>query len=66
MYIKKANENDLNSQENLFIKELKRIGSGYGFYFNQTMFEYMNLNPATDNVEIDISNNVIIIKKLSK
>ena len=63
MYIKKATEKDLNSKENLFIKDIKRIGSGYGFYFNQSILEYLNLKPETDNVEINIKNNTITLKK---
>ena len=63
MYITKADDKILNSEDNYCIREIRKTGSGFGVFFTQTMFEFMDINPETDSVDINIKNDAIILKK---
>ena len=63
MYIKKADDNILNSDENLCIRKIRKTGSGFGIYFTKTLLDFIDVNPETDNVDINIQNETIILKK---
>lgn len=47
----------------LLVKKLIKRGSGYGLNISKPLLEILEINPEVDILDIDISNNRLIIKK---
>lgn len=47
----------------LLVKKLIKRGSGYGLNISKPLLEILEINPEADILNIDVSNNKLIIKK---
>ena len=50
-------------KDSLYVTKIRKTGSGWGIYMSKSMLEFINVNPETDNVDINIENETIILKK---
>lgn len=61
--IKPINESDLKKYENNMVRNFQKSGSSYGIYFPVELIEILGIDPGVDFLNVDIDNNVLIIKK---
>ena len=56
--------NNTKDTKNLMIRKFQKSGtSGYGIYFPNTLIDYLEVDPETDDLDIKISNGKMFIKK---
>ena len=60
LYIAVANDE---IKKNPYVTKIRKTGSGWGIYMNKSLLDLLSINPATDNVDINIDNETIILKK---
>ena len=60
LYITEA---DNNSRELPFATKARKTGSGWGIYLSKSMLEILEINPENDLIDINIEDNVLIVKK---
>ena len=46
-----------------YVTKIRKTGSGWGIYMSKSMLEFININPETDYVDINIDNETIILQK---
>ena len=56
-------EADETSKNMPFATKVRKTGSGWGIYLSKSMVEILDINPETDFIDIDIEDNVLIVKK---
>ena len=53
---------DVNNQ-NLLIKKFNKSGNGYGLYISNSIIQFLELNPETDEVKYVIEDDILSISK---
>ncbi len=51
---------------NINMKRLRQIGNSWGVIIPKTILEIMGINPVIDQVDFDLENKVLMIKKAKK
>ena len=46
-----------------YVTKIRKTGSGWGIYMNKSLLDLLSINPETDNVDINIDKETIILKK---
>ncbi len=49
--------------EKFLIRTLSKKGASYGFYMPNSILELIDVNPETDKLNLEIEDNILIIKK---
>ncbi len=52
-----------NINQDLLIKKFNKSGNGYGIYISNSIIQFLELNPETDEVKYTIENDVLNITK---
>ena len=47
-------------------KKFTNIGNSWGILFTKTMLEILDINPETEQVEIEFNKKILIMKKATK
>lgn len=64
--VSKINEKDIEKYKDLLIKKLIKRGSGYGLNLTLPVIELLEINPESDFINVEISNDILTIKKWSE
>ena len=46
-----------------YASKIRKTGSGWGIYMSKSLLEFIEINPETDNIEVEIENETLILKK---
>ena len=49
--------------EKFLVKKLSRKNTSWGLYMPNSILELLDINPETDKLELDIQDNILIVKK---
>ncbi len=53
---------DINN-ENFLIKKFNKSGNGYGLYISNSIIQFLELNPETDEVKYTIEDEILFISR---
>ncbi len=62
LYISVVRDDKKNST---YVTKIRRTGSGWSIPMTKSLLEFIEVNPETDNINLDIENETIILKKYS-
>lgn len=65
LYVTKVANADIQSYENRLCKKLIRRSSGYGLNIPAPLLEMLEIDPEIDEIEFNIEDDVLTIKKAS-
>ena len=60
LYITQAKEEE---KADSYASKIRKTGSGWGIYMSKSLLEFLDINPETDAINVDIEGNVLIVKK---
>lgn len=63
LYVKKVLPSETELYKDLLCKKLIKRSSSYGLNMTISILEMLDINPETDMVDVDINDQVLIIKK---
>lgn len=63
LYITKISDKEIEKLENPLIKKFTKKGTGYGLTLTLPVIKLLNIDPEIDNIDIDIEDETLIIKK---
>lgn len=63
LFVKPINEDEVSEYANNMVRRLQRSGGSYALYLPNPLIEVLNINPETDMIDIDITNNEFTLKK---
>ena len=56
-------KNEIEKYAHNLVKNFQKSGGSHGIYFSQELIEILDINPNIDFIDVQIDNNVIIMKK---
>ena len=60
LYISVVRDGTKNST---YVTKIRRTGSGWSIPMTKSLLEFIEVSPKTDNIDVDIENETIILKK---
>lgn len=63
LLLKAIEDKDTDEYKNNMVRKFQKNGCSYGLYFPGTLIEVLDIEPETDFLDIEINENIMLIKK---